>query len=271
MAIFSTAGWTQLEPVDFDIQTVIRQISDMFRLRCEQKGLTWRLYKTSDNNPDKLELIEKSSQPVMETSLDPGIYLVNLAWGRSHLSEKINIVSARPIQKRLVLNAGGLKLAARRPDGSPISPSELNFRIYSDERDQFGKRKLLIDNAPAGKVIRLNAGIYHLESRYGSVNGVVESDVTVEAGKLVKATINHNSPRVTFKLVKKPGGDALAGTIWRILSPEGKLLKESAGALPSHILAAGEYTIEAHYGGRIFARKVRIEPGGPVHVELVIQ
>ena len=42
------AGRMELEPVDFDIQTVIRQISDMFRLRCEQKGLTWRVETIED-------------------------------------------------------------------------------------------------------------------------------------------------------------------------------------------------------------------------------
>ena len=38
----------ELEPVDFDIQTVIRQTADMFRLRCEQKGLAWRVETIED-------------------------------------------------------------------------------------------------------------------------------------------------------------------------------------------------------------------------------
>jgi signal transduction histidine kinase/DNA-binding response OmpR family regulator len=42
------AGRMELEPVDFDIQTVIRQISEMFRLRCEQKGLAWRVETVSE-------------------------------------------------------------------------------------------------------------------------------------------------------------------------------------------------------------------------------
>ena len=42
------AARLELEPVDFDIQTVIRQTADMFRLRCEQKGLAWRVETIED-------------------------------------------------------------------------------------------------------------------------------------------------------------------------------------------------------------------------------
>jgi hypothetical protein len=170
-----------------------------------------------------------------------------------------------------VLNAGGLRLDARDRDGQPLPEAQVQWRVYSEERDQFGNRQLLIDKAPSGKIIRLNAGIYHIESVLGTANGVVEADLTVEAGKLTDAVVTHTATLVTFKLVNAPGGEALAGATWRIKLPDGTLIKETGGALPTQILAAGEYQIEAEYSGRTFARKVAIEPGDPVHVEIVIQ
>ena len=152
-----------------------------------------------------------------------------------------------------------------------LTGSQVVYRIYSDERDQFGKRRLILDNAKAARTIRLNAGIYHVASLYGTANGLIETDITIEAGKLTDAVINHSASKVTFKLVNKPGGEALAGAIWRISSPDGQLIKDAGGALPSLILAAGDYTINAKYSGRTFTRKVTIEPGDPVYVEIVIE
>jgi hypothetical protein len=235
------------------------------------KGLIWRIYNTKKDKNGKYKLVQTAKSSQLATSLPLGTYLVNLSWGRSHLTEKMDILSSRPYNHKFVLNAGGLRLAARHMDGSSLPASQVIYRIFSDERDQFGKRQLILDNAPPNKTIRLNAGIYHVQSTYGTVNGVIESDITVEAGKLTEAIINHTAPKVTFKLVNQPGGEALAGAVWRILSPNGKLIRESGGALPTHVLAAGDYTIEARYSGRTFARKVSIEPGEPVHVEIVIQ
>ena len=151
----------------------------------------------------------------------------------------MNILSSKPFNHNFILNAGGLRLGARHMDGSALQGHQVGYKIYSDERDQFGKRRLILDGAKAAKIIRLNAGIYHVSSLYGTANGLIETDITVEAGKLTDAVINHTASKVTLKLVNQPGGEALAGAIWRISSPDGRLIKEAGGALPTLILAAG--------------------------------
>jgi hypothetical protein len=235
------------------------------------KGLVWRIYDTKKDEAGRYKLVKTIKAPHFDGTLPLGVYLVNLSWGRSHFTQKMEILSSKPFTQKFVLNAGGLRLGARHMDGSVLPADQVVYRIYSDERDQFGKRRLILDNAKPDKTIRLNAGIYHISSLYGTANGIVETDITVGAGKLTIATINHTASKVTFKLVNQPGGEALARTIWRIQSPDGKLIKEVGGALPTLILAAGDYTIHAEQSGRIFARKVTIEPGDPVFVEIVIQ
>lgn len=236
-----------------------------------RSGAVWRVYKAQKNEHGHFDLLKSSETPRFESRLPIGTYLVNLSWGRSHLTEKLEVPSAKPIGKSFVLNAGGLRLSAQTGDGAALPVQQVTWRIYSEERDQSGNRQLLIDQAPGGKIIRLNAGIYHVESLLGTANGMIEADLTVEAGKLTDATVTHTATQVTFKLVNAPGGEALAGATWRIRSSDGGLIKETGGALPSQILAAGDYLIEAQFSGRTFARRITIEPGDPVHVEIVIQ
>ena len=58
--------------------------------------------------------------------------------------------------------------------------------------------------------------------------------MTVEAGKLTEATLSHAAAKVTFKLVARPGGDAIADTQWSLANAQGEIVKESVGALPTH-------------------------------------
>ncbi|MCP4933733.1 MAG: VWA domain-containing protein [bacterium] len=236
-----------------------------------ESGLFWRIYQSRKDDDGRYKLVKSKKGAQFDDQLPLGVYLVNLSWGRSHLTEKLDILSSKPFVHNFILNAGGLRLGARHLNGSVLPASKVVYRIYSDERDQFGKRRLILDNAKPARTIRLNAGIYHVASLYGTGNALIETDVTIEAGKLTDAVINHSASKVTFKLVNKPGGEALAGAIWRISSPDGKLIKNAAGALPNLILAAGDYMITAKYSGRTFTRKVTIETGDPVYVELVIE
>lgn len=262
------AGFTGLSQTESQVRlrAYITEGGELIR-----SGLIWRIYKAKRDENGRFELVESSELPNFDTRLPVGSYLVNLAWGRSHLTERLDVLSSKPIDQRMVLNAGGLRLQALDSQNRPLPAQQVQWRIYAEERDQFGNRQLLIDQAPGGKIIRLNAGIYHVESVFGTANGQIEADLTIEAGKLADAVVTHTATPVTFKLVNAPGGEALAGASWRIKSPDGALIKETGGALPTQVLAAGDYQIEAQYSGRTFARKITIEPGDPVYVEIVIQ
>jgi hypothetical protein len=119
--------------------------------------------------------------------------------------------------------------------------------------------------------VRLNAGIYHLVSTYGDANAVVRADVTVEPGKLTETMITHPGAKVTFKLVTRAGGEAQADTQWNIANAQGDLVKESVGALPTHVLGPGAYIVNAKQGGRSFRRTFNIQSGEPVQIEVVMQ
>ena len=142
-------------------------------------------------------------------------------------------------------------------NGERLSAESVHFDILSDEEDQFGNRHTILGDAKPGVVIRLNAGAYHIVSLYGDANATVRADVTVEPGKLTEATVKHAASKITFKLVQAAGGEALADTQWSILTKTGDMVKETAGAMPTHILAAGNYAVVARHGDASYTRTIQ--------------
>ena len=99
----------------------------------------------------------------------------------------------------------------------------------------------------------------------------MRTDITVEAGKLTEATVSHTAAKVTLGLVARSGGDALPDTVWTLQTPQGEVVKESVGALPTHILAPGTYTAVAKSQGRAFRRDFTVANGDAAQVEVMMQ
>lgn len=235
-----------------------------------QTGLTWRVYASKPSGGSGYKLLSTHREAMPTAALLPGEYLVNAAYGLSNLTKKIKVESGRSVEETFVLNTGGLKLAALLLSGAPVPPGTVRFDILSDEEDQFGNRNMILHNAKPGVVIRLNAGAYRIESLYGDANAIVRADVTVEPGKVTEATIKQTGSKTTFKLVQSLGGEALADTKWTVLTSAGDVVKENAGALPTHILAPGSYAVVADHAGLSYTRKFSIESGEAKQVEVVV-
>lgn len=236
-------------------------------------GVVWRVFQGDRNVADaqsrKLIGLHRDASPVLR--LPPGDYIVNAAFGRAHLTRRISVKAGVQSVEPFVLNAGGLRLAALVNSGEPAPPNTVTYEVFSDERDQFGNRSRIMGGAKPGVIIRLNSGIYHIVSTFGDANAQVRTDVTVEAGKLTEITATHAAAKVTFKLVTRAGGEALADTQWSILNAQGEVIKESVGALPTHALAPGKYTVTARSSGRVFRRDFSVALGETAEVEVVMQ
>jgi hypothetical protein len=235
-----------------------------------RSGLTWRVYSAKRTSDGSFELISTHREPAPTAALLPGEYLVNAAYGLSNLTKKVKVESGRSLEETFVLNTGGLALRAILANGQECPDSSVRFDILSDEADQFGKREVILANAKPRAIVRLNAGVYHIQSLYGDANAVVGADITVEPGKVTQATIKHSGAKITFRLVQSSGGEALANTQWTILTSAGDTVKSNAGALPTHILAAGNYAVVAAHDGKSYTRKFSIEPGGDKQIEVAI-
>ncbi len=235
------------------------------------RGLVWRIFKVSDQSGSRNELLTTQRAASPTVRLKPGDYLINASFGRAHLTRKFTVrEDSGVLTERFVLNAGGLRLKAMI-DGSKPQRNTVTYSIYEGELNQSGDRDLVLANVRPELIIRLNAGIYHIISKYGDANAKVAADVTVEAGKLTEAMISHTAARVTFKLVTREGGEALPGTQWTLKTENGEIVKRSVGALPTHIIAPGTYSITAKAGGQDYQRQFEVGSGDIAEVEVLRQ
>ena len=237
-----------------------------------EQGLVWRIYRHEPNPQDgKVPLINTVREASPTVSLAPGEYVINASFGKAHLTRVVTVkpaTGAEPVVEPFVINAGGLRIAAEL-GGQQIPEKLISINIYSD-RDMQDTAKLVMQGVKPGVILRLNAGIYYLVSTYGDANANVRSDVTVEAGKLTEAQIAHTAGKVTFKLVQRAGGEAIADTQWLIQRSTGEEVKTSVGALPTHILLPGSYSVIATSQGQQYQRDFKLENGETTQVEVVI-
>jgi hypothetical protein len=235
-----------------------------------ENGLVWRIFGTrgADGKP-RITGTHRDASPVLP--LAPGEYLVNVAYGRANVTRRITVMPGTPSTEQFMLNVGLLRVTALLGANQPAPANAVAFDVLSDERDQFGQRLKVISGARPGRQFRLNSGVYQLVSTYGDANAVIQADLTVEPGKLTEATVIHQAARVTFKLVRRAGGEAIADTQWSIINRQGDIVKESAGALPTHLLAPGTYTVSARSQGETFRRTFAVRSGETAQVEVMTQ
>ncbi len=232
-------------------------------------GLIWRVYGIEVEEDGSYKLLHRFEDSQIAVTLPPGEYLVNASYGQAHVTKRVTVWPGRRVEDTLNLQAGGLRLYATLANEPLIAENALRFDVFSEETDQFGNKRRVIAGAKSGVVLRLNSGTYRVLSRYGDANSVMEVDVAVEPGKLTEATIDHQAGKVTFRLVERQGGEALADTIWHIYSGNGELVRKSGGAFPTHVLAAGDYSVRVEHGGREFVAKFAVGVGDKQQVEVI--
>ena len=233
-------------------------------------GVKWRIFGDTPGTDGHLPLLGEASGGVIYVKLDPGTYYVHAAYGRAGTTRKVDVTGPTGGDV-LVLNAGGVRLLAMNGKDQPLAASNVSFDIYAPDEGGSDERFLLIQNAPPGHVISLNAGTYHVVCKYGEANAVVRADIKVEPGKLTEATVFQKAARLTLKLVEQHGGEALADTAWSVVTPDGISVVESVGAFPSVVLAAGDYTAKAKHDGKTYQLNFTVTPGADRDVEVLTE
>ena len=257
---------TALPKLDFGNVTLTAELVD--KGPQVTRGLVWRIFGPQAGSDGKLPLIASARGGTSVFQLEPGSYLVHASYGRAGATKRIT-VGKEPKKEVVVLDAGGLKLDGVLPSGKHIPPDKLRFSIYEAGPGADGERALIIPNVRPDVVVRLNAGTYHVISKYGSVNAVIRSDIRVEAGKLTEATVEHRAAQLTMKLVREHGGEAIADTSWSVLTDSGDVVRESVGAFATMVLAEGDYTVVAKNREHVYQRELTVEAGNDEEVEVL--
>ena len=230
-----------------------------------RSGLIWRVF-TENADPNSDRPLQTSTDAAPAFRLDPGTYVVHVAYGMAATVRRVTITRGN-ITERVSLAVGGLKLAGAIGQ-TPIPAPRVSFNVYAPLPNN-SEGRLVAGNVKAGDILRLPEGAYHLVSTYGDTNAVQRADIKVESGKLTEATMNHRAATVTLKLVTAPGGEALAGTAFSVLTPGGDVIRELIGAYPNMILAEGEYVAIARHQGKVYQRPFKVDSGIDRDIEVL--
>jgi hypothetical protein len=230
-------------------------------------GLVWRIFADRPDDTGTFKMIREDRNATPNLVLPPGNYVVHVALG---LVSAVRVVTLKADTDResFVLPAGGLRIVGR-VGTSTIPPNQISFAIYKGSQFEGGDRAPIVPNAPAGDVMLLPEGTYHIISNYGDANSVVRSDIRVQASKLTDVVVTHRAAVITLKLVSDKGGEALANTAWSVITPGGDVIKESIGAFPKVVLSEGEYRAIAKNEGKVYERPFNVVNGVDGEVEVV--
>ncbi|CAN2534859.1 hypothetical+protein [Methylocapsa aurea] len=244
-----------------------------------RSGLVWRIFEDAAQPEGARKLVAESREASFSLPLPDGVYIVHAAFGLAGATRRI-VVEGVNLSEKLVLNAGGLKLVDTLGD-TQLPAQRLAISLYVPERGN-SEAKLVLANARSGEIVCLPEGAYHvvstlLDSSQGSqgdnntTNSVVTADLRVPAGKVIEATLRHRAATMTLKLVKAPGGEALANTSFSVLTPGGDVIRELIGAFPSLVLAEGEYVAIARREGKTFQTTFKVTSTQDRDVEILTQ
>ncbi|MGD9544658.1 MAG: hypothetical protein AB7F41_06280 [Methylocystis sp.] len=241
-----------------------------------RSGLIWRVFEESAQPDGSHKLVTQSEEATPTVPLRDGAYIVHAAYGLAGVTRRVAIEGSN-VSERVVLNAGGLKLIDKLGDAQ-IPAQRLSISIYVPERGN-AEAKLILANAKSDEVICLPEGAYHVVSTLldtgqgaqNQTNSVVTADLKVPAGKLIEATLRHRAAIMTLKLVKQPGGEALANTSFSVLTPGGDVIRELIGAFPSLVLAEGEYVAIARHEGKTYQGTFRVQSTRDADVEILMR
>ena len=235
-----------------------------------ERGLEWRVFGPRIADDGQLPLLANATGGTKSFNMSPGQYLVHVAYGHASATRKIEI-SSESGEEYFILDAGGLELSAVAGENTPITDSLLRFDVYEQQANERGERKLIASRVLPDQIIPFQAGIYHVVSQFGNLNAEIRADVRVTAGKVTRAELKHRAARVTLRLVRSTGGDALANTQWSVLNERGDLITEPTSAFPRLVLSEGTYTAIAKNGDRIYSNDFTVVPGVNRDVEVIVE
>ncbi len=231
-----------------------------------REGLVWRVFATKTDESGQLPMLFKSDNATASLSLPAGEYVVHVAYGRSQASDTLKVVVG-PNIKTVILDSGALRLSGAVSSDVSIDASQLRFDIYTSGLDE--ERVPVALDVPENTMIHLNAGTYNVVSRWGKTNATVRADLRVEPGQLTDATLFHRAAQISFKLVSKEGGEAIADVEWSVKDSSQKTIFSKLGAFPVVILAQGDYEVIAKVGNDVYNRAFQVQPGAPREIEVL--
>jgi hypothetical protein len=225
------------------------------------RPIAWTVHRVDDSAEDKWPLVGERSAAEALFDLAPGQYVVRAGYGAIKAAKVVVVQPRQQVDVTFILNAGGLRVVPALAFLDPPEGANAKHWVFEAADGDRSSRRLFAETDRPGEVIRLNAGTYHLVSRFGDANAVVEADVTVRPGMLTEVEINHKAGIVHLGFARHDTDGPPKTVQWQINDSNGAVIMRADGARISQILAPGAYIAAVDYGGRKFEAKFEIDIG----------
>lgn len=262
LLVLSAPAWAQTAP-PHRVQLEARMTAKAPPLA---EGVRWRVYREALPGGE-LEQIKRIDGGAATIELPTGSYYLHAGFGQAGRTVRLDVDG--DTLRSIVLGAGGLMLDATS-GGKPIAPDLLRFDVYEHAEDAKGNRRIVAFNVEPDHVLPLNAGTYHVLSRYGRLGTEVRADLVVSSGQTTRAVMQHRGAEVRLKLASKPGGLPIASTAWTLFSDQGEKIHESALNAPRIVLPEGDYEVVARNGALTLKRAFEVRAGEMQKIELLL-
>ncbi len=239
------------------------------RLQTITRALDWTIYRAIGDDPALWPQVATIREAEPEITLDPGAYLVEVRYGFVTAAKSLNVTDGAITDATFVLNAGGLRILSQLVYvESPLIEPAIHF-VYSSNPDENGMRELIARSDIQGEIIRLNAGDYHVISRLGNANSVVETSVEVHPGVLTAVEVNHKAGVLTMVAVEEQGDGNSDPVSIQVQDETGVIVAHIDGNMGHAVLAPGTYIVVAESGGRTDIQQLHIRIGEVVNLDLL--
>lgn len=238
-----------------------------------EKGVFWEVLSTNADAEGKREQLAFSYEAKPFLQMAPGKYLLQATRGDATASMEIEVKEGAPLNAKVILGSGNLKLSAASAEGQEPFAKDVAWDILSPA-DAEGQRKKVTFSYEAKPTITLPSGQWLVTVAHGDARG--QKEVEVKAGETQDIVVILGSGRAKLAVVMEEGGTPVAKDVaWDILGEadaEGnrKKVAYSYEAQPTLDLPAGKYLVQAQVGNASGSTTIEVEAGKLIERSLVL-
>jgi len=217
---------------------------------------------SEDGNPRQVAR-SCAKQPIF--ALPVGTYRVQVRSGQVEASERISVLAGRRTTRAIPLSSAKLRLSSRLSRGDMSLDGMVSYRVVqlSDPEREIARTTL------TNPTLRLPAGRYRIEGRFGGANAIESLTVTLINGADQQLNMEYQAGILQLRLSAIQNGLALADVFWDIKTVDGYVIWSSGQAEPRVPLRAGRYKVAVERRGRQWERLVEVMSGQSQTLELL--
>lgn len=212
------------------------------------KDVSWAV---RDANGE-MQFEETSSEATRH--LAPGDYIVEAQYGSVGVRQVVTLVPGNSVSINFVLNAGGLRVL---PTLKGIATNDLVSQTLVYASTGLATGQLIAHSERPGELLKLPAGPYRVETRFGEGNAVAVTDVNIKPGKLSALEINLHAGIARLSFVGAPD----ATVDWTVKPEQGPAVATFKGIEKHLALKPGTYIAEARVNGEVLSASFIINDG----------